>query len=546
MPTYPAIKTYRGGFYNNVNTEGKDDRVYTAEDIRKPYDVIFSDGIMQDADGTPGNMLEVTAAGGLEINIAAGNAKLGGAWFENTSVYTIGLDTGGSTARFDCVILRNDDNDEVRGPNIYIKSLTRIPTVADLTRDDKIYEVCLAYIHVEALATAITQANITDTRLDGPLCNVISGIGATVVRTFRNTYFSETENQKVIPIGIPQYDITRDEMTVLVEGRIFSEGVNYTITDSSKITLSVGLPVVGTKIEFVVSKNVNASAAESVVLEVETLITEMAAVQRKLEHHYYCNGTNDNIMISELIHSYLGGGTDYGSMRLIIHGKFGATSPYGGEGTESNAYYWVRAALGAASNRKVILDFTDCTHISINCDANTYNIIFFGMDVRIVGANVIATGGAAVYMFSTAAATTVHAEDCRFWITTESGGMIARSGTFKNCRASVTNTTGHSYCFTPLAGSLLRLFGGEYYAYTASSDHVSAVVGLTSGANAVAILYGVNAPTTARSGYNQTHALYQTTGLVSCTDMITTLALNVADGLSNIRGTLKVNKPGLM
>lgn len=546
MPTYPASKTYRGGFYNSKNTGGTEDRIYTAEDVRKPYDTVFTDGIMPDRDGLAGTTLQVTAAGGLNISVAVGFAKLGGAWFENTSAYTIRLDSAGSTDRYDAVIIRNDDSEDVREPSIYIKSSATVPTADILTRNDNIYEICVAYVKVPALAIEVTAANITDTRLDGSMCDVMSGVGAVVVRSYRNTYFSESANQKKIPIGIPLYNKNRDNLTVIVEGRVFTQGENYTIDSNEQITLAIGLPVIGTKIEFEVQKNVNAAGADTVVQEVAVLRNEMNVANDMIEHHYYCNGVTDNVNISNIVSAFQSGFTDYSSMRLVIHGTFGASAPAGGEGTESNAYYWLRAAQGAASTRRVTLDFTDCKQIAINCAENTYNIIFFGMDVRIIGANVIATGGAAVYMFSLAGNTHIHAENCRFWITTNSGGMIARSGTFRDCRASVTNATGHSYCFFPQSASLLRLFGGEYYAYTGSADHVSAVVGVTSGANAVAILYAVNAPTNARSGYNQTHALYQTTGLISCTDLISTLALNVVSGSSNIRGTLAVSKPGMM
>lgn len=553
MPTYPIIKTYRGGFYNNKkDANGNDDRVYTAEDVRKPYDAVFTDGVKPDADGTAGGVLAVTATGGLGISIAAGHAKLGGAWFENDGAYNITLDGGSSAVRYDCVILRNDDNDDVREASILIKSLSAVPTVSDLQRDEKVYEVCIAYVRVPALATSISASNITDTREDGSLCNIMSGVGAMVVRTFHNTYFSETAGQTVIPIGIPQYNKARDELTVIVEGRVFTEGANYTINSNSQITLAMGLPVIGTKIVFEVAKNVNAAGAETVVQEVAALRTEMTAANKILEHHYYCNGATDNLNIGSLVYAFQVNAatdtaySDYASMRLVIHGTFGATSPRGGAGTSTNPYYWIRAAQGSASNRRVILDFTDCKQLSFNCDTGTYNIIFFGMDVRVVGANVNATGGTAIYMFSLASGTSVYAENCRFWITCDSGGMIARSGTFKNCRASVTNTGLHSYCFVPTNDSLLRLDGGEYYAYTGSTDHVSAVVGMTSGTNAIAVLYAVNAPTVARSGYRQTNSVYQTTGIISCTDLISALPLSVVSGSSNIRGTIALSKAGLM
>lgn len=545
MPIYQSIKTYKGGFYDNKVVNGNNDRVYTAKDIRKPYDVVFTDGIMPEADGTAGETLKVKLVGGMAISVNAGNAKLGGAWFENTAVYNITLDAAASAVRYDCVILRNDDSDAVREPSIYIKSLTAIPKVADLTRTENIYEVCLAYIRVPALATSISSADIIDTREDGSLCNVMSGVGATVVRTFRNTVYSESAGQTRITIGIPQYNKSRDHLTVIIEGRILSESA-YTIPSNTYVELAIGLPVIGTRIDFEVRKSVNAAGADTVVQEVGGLINEMANVRKTLEHHYYCNGRTDNVNISDIITAFQSGGTDFGSMRLVIHGTFGATSPKGGAGTTDNPYYWFRAAQGVASNRRVILDFTDCKEMRINCDSGTVNIIFFGMDCHVIGANVIASGGTTIYMFSTAGGTTVYAENCRFWITCDSGGFIARSGTFKNCRASVTNSGLHSYCFAPISASLLRLEGGEYYAYTASVDHVSAVVGLTSGENAVAVLFGVNAPTSARSGYRQTHAIYQTTGKISSAYLISALPIQEVSGAASYNGTIELSKAGLM
>lgn len=547
MPKYPTLKTYRGGFYDNEkDANGNDTHVYSAKDMRKPYDTVFSDGIMPEADGTAGNTLKVTAAGGMKVSVATGNAKVGGAWFENTGAYVIELDTASTAVRYDAIILRNDDSNGVKEPIIYVKSFNAVPTAVDLIREGDIYELCLAYVSVPALAASISQANIVDTRDDGSLCNLMRGVGAMVVRTFKNTVYSETAGQKAVSIGIPQYNKSRDTLTVAVEGRVFAEGVNYTITSNTQIELTIGLPVIGTKIDFQVIKNVNAAGAETVVQEVAQLRGEMTAANKTLEHHYYCNGATDNAQISQIISDFQTAATDYGSMRLVIHGTFGATAPRGGLGTADNPYYWIRAAQGAASNRRVTLDFTDCKQIAINCDAGTVNIIFFGMDSRVIGANVIATGGTSIQMFSSAGQATIYAENCRFWITCDSGGLIARSGTFKNCRASVTNAGLHSYCFAPQSASLLRLDGGEYYSYTGSSEHVSAIVGLTNGENAVAVLFGVNAPTSARGGYRQTHAVYQTTGKISCAYLISALPVQEVSGSASYNGTIELSKAGML
>lgn len=549
MPTYPINKTYRGGFYNNrKDANGNDDRVYTAEDVRKPYDAVFTDGIKPDTDGTAGRVLAVTPAGGMGISIAAGHAKLGGAWFENTSAYNITLDNGTTYERYDWVILRNDDSPSVRAPSIYVKSSTVAPTESDLTRSGGIYELCIAYVRVPALATSITASNIVDTREEGYLCNVIAGAGAMVVRTFHSTYFSSIGGQTVIPIGIPQYNRSRDELTVIVNGRVFASGTQYTINSNSQITLAIGLPVIGTRIDFEVAKNVNAAGAETVVQEVAALREEMTEANRKLEYDYYCNGVNDNINISALVHSFVtGSDTLYEDMTIRIHGHFVATEPRQGDGTSANPYVWIIAGRSRETSRRVFLDFGNCDQITLPTgEAGKYYTVFYGLETHIKNCNIIANGAEAyINMFSSPASTMNFCEDCRFWVTCASG-YVSRGGTFKNCRISFSTTVDNSYIFNVMSQGLLRVFGGEYLCY-APTGKFSAVVYVNSAqTNAVAITYGMNCPTNARNGYVQSFAVNCLTSnaLCSFTDTITALDI-VADG-QNIRGTIAVSKLGMM
>lgn len=547
MPTYPATKTYRAGFYNNHKVNGQDDRVYTAEDVRKPYDTVFSDGVMPEADGTAGDCLKVSSTGGMGISVGVGNAKLGGAWFQNERPYNITLDVGGDALRYDCVIIRNDDSEDVREPSIYIKSLNAPPKVSDLTRDDKIYEICVGYVQVAALASKV--GNIVDTRMHGTLCNIMSGVGAMVVRIYRNTYFSQTANQTVIPIGISQFNKSKDVLTVIVEGRTFTEGVNYTITDNEQITLAVGLPVVGTRIDFEVTKNVNAAGAETVVQEVAELRKEMNANNNKLRHYYYCNGINDNINISNIVKEFLNLNF-YHSMDLHVVGHFGFAEMAAGDGTSGSPYkLFDFGTFTTLPKPKVFIDFSDCDEISVPIADGTNNILFAGSSFNLRGANIYAANTTVntVIRAIDPNVKAIKASDCRFWITAYKNSLIAWNGTFENCRGSVANVVDNSYCFQPVSSGIIRVIGGEYYAYTGDSSKQSAVVG-QSGADAVSILYGVNAPTVARSGYLQTNSLLQWTGggMLNCTDLVSALPMTVVSGISNIRGTIAQSKPNLM
>lgn len=553
---YQSTKTYRGGFYNSKQVNGINDRVYTAEDVRKPYDTVFSDGIKPIEDGTAGGTLKVTAAGGMAITVAAGHAKLGGVWFENTSPYKITLADAESATKYDCVIIRNDDGtatvDTVGGVDrettIYVKRLDHVPTNADLTQVvGKTFEYCIAYVKVDAFAAEITASDIIDTRTVDGLCQVMTGVGAVITRTQRGTYFTDKADQTIIPIEVAQFDKKIDKLTVIVEGNVFAPN-RYSIISNEEIEMLVPIPVVGTRIDFEATRNVNGAASADATGEYKEIVDDVAAHNKNFEHHYYCNGATDNIEISKICSAYLGG-DGRGSMRLVVHGHFGASAPQTGDGTSDNPYVWIRAGAGGETSRRVFLDFTDCGHISIQCDDGTYNCIFFGYHCDVIGANVVASGGEQITMFSRVAKTVSNATDCRLWITSKDG-YIARGGTFRDCRVSVTTTGTNACAFNTLKGGLLRLFGGEYYAY-APTGYWSAVVYVqasqtdaTSGA--VVNTYSINCPTTARSGYVQTYAVNCATQDARCsfTDTITTLT--VAADKQNIRGTIAANIAGTL
>jgi hypothetical protein len=218
----------------------------------------------------------------------------------------------------------------------------------------------------------------------------------------------------------------------------------------------------------------------------------------------------------------------------------------GGAGTGSNPYkLFDFGTFADVPKPKVILDFTECEEISVPVDNGSYTIIFGGSAIDVIGANVYAsntTVGTIIRIFDDAVKR-LKAEDCRFWLTGYKNSLIAMNGTFVNCRGSIANVTENSYCFLPSNYGFLRVTGGEYYAYTGDSTKQSSIVGQSS-AESVSILYGVSAPTIARSGFYQTNSILQWAGggILSCTDLVSALPLIVVSGISNIRGTIAKSK----
>lgn len=557
----------RSGFFNAIYTNGAYDRKYNANDYSDNLAVIISNGVLRSADDD----LRVTASG-MTCTVGAGRAWINGRFYHNDAAKSFAAATapaGGS--RWDRIVLRLDTNVSARSITLrYVQGTAAdSPVKPAPERTDSVFELVLADIFVGTNATAVT---VTDTRGDSSVCGwVYSTAGdnsffVSLDNGFAD-WFSEKKNTlasvtlfkrytwrtvleaaaTAVNFNIPQYDEETSFLEVYVNGILDAEGVDYT-RSGSVVTFANQL-VAGTEIIVKAYKSVDGTGIESVADEITQLQNAVAAMNTSSEYDYICNGVDDNVKLSELAQAWLDGGDDYASKTIRVLGTFGAQAAYAGSGTTASPFRWLSLGSDAAKNRKIVFDFSCCTQISPELAAGTYNVIFHGLNVHVIGANVRVEqkgSGTVVRAFGSTSGA-VYAENCRFWLTAYQDSIVAYTGTFTNCRASVANSTGNSYCFLAGNSGLLRLNGGEYYAYTGSSTGArSAVVG-QSAADAVSVLQGVNAPTVARSGYYQTNALFQTGsgGVMNCSDLVSTLTIEAA-GTNDIRGTIAKSKAGNM
>lgn len=525
------------------------DRNYNADDISSFLSIIWETGVVKE-----GLKVE-TANDGLKINVNVGYAAIKGKGYHNDSIkqFTISTAPTGSSARYDYVVLRYNKNIGVRSTNLYlIEGASTIPTAETLTRSGDIYELMLAYIQVDPNATSITQAKITDTRGDTSLCPWF-----TAVKGYENYYDAITQRyESVVTLESTSVNVLTDipsklynETYSLIE--VYTNGIkeeqeNYTITTSGafiQITFKAA-KAANTKIIVDLNNFIDGEGLSTAIAGYNQFAESVVTLNNKNEYTYLCNGTNDNIVIGNIVREFLQGGTDYGTMKLKVVGTIGMTAPAYGDGTSSSPYAWFN--FNIESNRNVIVDFSSCGQIAPTITNGTYNNIFHSNnDIHVIGANVVVnntTTDTIIRIIGTTSGV-VKFENCRFYITAYQDSLIALRGTFTNCRGSVANIINNSYCFLTASNSVVKLNGGEYYAYTGDSTKQSAIVG-QSGADAVSILYGVSAPTVARSGYYQTNSLIQYAGggMMNCTDLISELPLSVTSGISNIRGTIAKSK----
>lgn len=531
------------------------DRNYNADDISDFYRFSFNNGVVKsNSINNEPQGLKVVASSNMNINVNAGYACINGKPYINTALKSFTITPNGTSVnRYDYVVLRYDNNMSVR--NTYLALVTgtsAIPTVNSLTRNDKVYELMLGYITVPASATVLTQANITDTRGKADLCEWFTAVKGTsdyydaIVQTHEfNTTLSSASTTVITDLPSKLYNAKYSLIDVYTNG-LREPRTAYTASlNAGYIVITfTSLKSAGAKITVNLDNFLDGEGMTTVIGQYTELVNEVAKLNAAGEYNYICNGSNDNVLIGNIVRAYLQGGSDYGTMKLNVIGNIGMSAPAYGDGSSASPYAWFN--FNIESNRNVIVDFTRAGQINPIITGGTYtNIFHSNNDIHVIGANVVAsntTAGTNIRIISTASGV-VKFENCRFYITSYQDGLIAIRGTFINCRGSVANVINNSYCFLPVTNGVVKIIGGEYYAYTGDSNRQSAIVG-QSGADAVSILYGVSAPTSARSGFYQTNSLLQWAGggIMSSTDLISELPLVVVSGISNIRGTIAKSK----
>lgn len=189
------------------------------------------DGIRYDADDASGYLatrlsgvysaeedFAVTAQGGLSVQVSAGQAWVRPARFKGRSIIMEQPTTVALTAadpvrsRIDRIVLRYD----AAAKKTRLQVLEGVPDSAGpaapaITRTELIYDLCLAEIKRPAGSTAVTVADIYDTRADETVCGVMrdgaAGIpAATLIKKLRDeinkvdkgSFYDKTETDALL------------------------------------------------------------------------------------------------------------------------------------------------------------------------------------------------------------------------------------------------------------------------------------------------------------------------------------------------------------
>ena len=155
-------------FFNSVSG----DRKYNAADMALHFSKVLTNGVMPS-----GTQLQATANSGMSIVVTAGSAWINGYAYHNDSDFTLAIDPAdGVLNRIDRVVVRWGRL--ARSINlVVIKGIAASTPVAPaLVRNVDSYDLCIATISVGNGITGITQAMITDTRMDSAVCGFVSSL----------------------------------------------------------------------------------------------------------------------------------------------------------------------------------------------------------------------------------------------------------------------------------------------------------------------------------------------------------------------------------
>lgn len=163
------------GFFNAQYQDGEYDRVYNAEQFAAYFASFIGNGIFGD---TMDELLPMAAnPNNMSIDILSGKAWINGWWYENDESYNMPIALAdGVLNRKDIVVVRwgNAERD------VWLQVIQGEPAIEavapTIRRDADYFDLELCEINVPAGTSKITQAQITDTRLDNNVCGLVTGV----------------------------------------------------------------------------------------------------------------------------------------------------------------------------------------------------------------------------------------------------------------------------------------------------------------------------------------------------------------------------------
>ncbi len=159
----------RSGLFNSVGG----DRTYSASNFAEYFASFIGNGVFPN----PSNGLQVTSSTNMRVVIKSGKAWINGYYFVNDADHPLTLDVAdGLLRRIDRIVLRLNFSNREIVPVIKKGTNASSPVAPVIQRNTDMYEIVLADVLVNNGVTTISQANITDQRMNRDLCGIVAGV----------------------------------------------------------------------------------------------------------------------------------------------------------------------------------------------------------------------------------------------------------------------------------------------------------------------------------------------------------------------------------
>jgi len=165
----------QSGFFDAHLVNGEYDRVYLAENFARYFASFIGNGIF----GGKSNelMVQQKATADMSVRVLSGQAWINGYWYENDDELSLAIDVAdGVLNRIDLIVLRWNNVERVIRLAVKKGTSATNASAPIIQRSADFYELKLAQVYVKAGATRITQADITDTRLNNSVCGFVHGV----------------------------------------------------------------------------------------------------------------------------------------------------------------------------------------------------------------------------------------------------------------------------------------------------------------------------------------------------------------------------------
>lgn len=253
----------KSGFFDST---ADDMREYPARDFAEYFARFVTNGVFNG-----GQYLNPTASGqDANISLSPGYAWINGYVYSiYDSPLVLPIEPAAALDRIDRIVLRLDTSTPVRSIRaLVVQGLPASnPVPPSLVRSGNIYDLSIAQVRVPANSTIITQANITDERLNQDVCGLVNSLIRVDTATFQaqwDAFMQDIQNQGFATTSyVDNRVLTGGFGTTTNSGNAYSVTVNPTpvaLVAGLRITVKINAANTGAA-----TINVNGLGAKSIL-----------------------------------------------------------------------------------------------------------------------------------------------------------------------------------------------------------------------------------------------------------------------------------------